>query len=137
MGLSNNTFSLQVKFISTQIAVLVSSVCFSLKTFKKDVVFGKNSCHDVGTTVKRSIIGDNVKIGKHVKILNSFIFPGCVIGDHCTISHAVIGTKCVLKNKCLVTAGSVLGQGVEIESDLLIEDTLVQATKPDFCKHCP
>lgn len=87
---------------------------------------------DTGTNIKRSVIGNDVKIGKNVKICNSFIFSGCTIGDNCSISHAVIGPNCFIKSKTLVTAGSVLGKGVCLESDLLIEDSLVQATQPDF-----
>lgn len=100
----------------------------------KDVVFGKNSSYDVGTTIVKSVIGDNVIIGKNVEILNSFIFSGCKIGDNCVISHAVIGPNCVLKSTKLVVAGSVLGQGVHVETAELIEEALVQAIKPDFCR---
>lgn len=40
----------------------------------------------------------------------------------------------MLKNNSFIAIGSVLGQGVHIETSNLLEDTLIQATKPDFCK---
>lgn len=69
-----------------------------------------------------------------MQILNSFIFPGCQIGDNCVLSHTVIGPNCVLEGEKLVLAKSVLGQGVHIETGGLIDDVLVQSTKPELCK---
>lgn len=98
------------------------------------MVIGRNSSIAENTTVTRSVIGTNVKIGKNVTISDSFIFSNTIVGDDCVIDHSVLGQKCIIRSNCGIKGGSVLGKGVEIPKDSIIEDSLVQATVPEQCK---
>lgn len=134
MDISYHTTVLQVQLLKIYKEFTLKALFFSLKSLlKKQVIFGKNSVYGTGEDITNSVIGDYVTIGKNTKILNSFIFPNCTIGDNCTISHSIIGPNCVLESNSRIGAGTVLGYGVHIVTDKLIEDTLVQATEPDFC----
>lgn len=102
---------------------------------RKNVVMGVNTSYGEGTDLERCVIGDNVKIGKNVKISDSYIFSNTIIKDQCTIVFSVIGPECVVGENCTITCGSIIGKGVQLRKNLpLIEDALVQATKPELCK---
>lgn len=79
-----------------------------------------------GTSIVRSVIGYNCKIGSKVKISDSVIMDGVTIEDAVIISNTVIcsnvsiGKQCEL-DMCLVTEGFILAPGSKIFSELVAE----------------
>lgn len=69
-----------------------------------------------------------------MNIENSFIFDDVTIADNSVITYSVIGNKCTLQNNCKVTAGSVLGNGVKLNKESFVENSVVQSTKPVDCE---
>ncbi|XP_048517186.1 translation initiation factor eIF-2B subunit epsilon isoform X2 [Dendroctonus ponderosae] len=80
----------------------------------------------------RCIVGPNVVIGEKVTIQDAFIFENTHIEDSAIVSLSVIGSDCLIKKGAKVTVGSVLGKGVVINENSLIENTLVQATESEY-----
>lgn len=107
---------------------------FRVPYFGEHVIIGANTKYGNNMDISNSVIGDNVKIGNKVKIQNSYVFSNTVIEDSCSIISSVIGPNCTIRKGCNVTTGSILGKGVTLSQNLSVEDTLVQATKPDFCE---
>ncbi|ENN80818.1 hypothetical protein YQE_02767, partial [Dendroctonus ponderosae] len=79
----------------------------------------------------RCIVGPNVVIGEKVTIQDAFIFENTHIEDSAIVSLSVIGSDCLIKKGAKVTVGSVLGKGVVINENSLIENILVQATESE------
>lgn len=88
----------------------------------------------LSASLSRSILGPNVVVGEYVKIQDAFILENTHIEDNAVISLSVVGPDCVVKKGAKVTAGSVLGKGVIIDEESLIENCLVQSTKSDHGK---
>lgn len=95
---------------------------------------GQHATLDDSKQIFKSVIGQNVTIGKNCRITDSFIFPNTKICNDVVISHSVIGPICHLKTKSKITFGSILGKGVVVEKETIIENSLVQAVEPDCCK---
>nr|XP_022901654.1 translation initiation factor eIF-2B subunit epsilon [Onthophagus taurus] len=102
--------------------------CYSIE---REVLIGKNCSISKTSTITNSIIGNNCKIGDNVKIENAFTMDNVEIYDNSTINHSVIGPNCVINENCVITIGSVLGGGVVLPKDSFVENSLIQATKPE------
>ncbi|KAJ3658200.1 hypothetical protein Zmor_009954 [Zophobas morio] len=100
---------------------------------KNGVIVGKGVHIKDNKKIINSVIGDNVHIGENVQIRDSFIFSNTKINDGVIVTHSVIGPNCEIKSKTKITVGSIIGKGVTLEKEHLIEDTLVQATEPENC----
>ncbi|KAB0799072.1 hypothetical protein PPYR_06952 [Photinus pyralis] len=93
----------------------------------EDVIIGGGSSVGDKTRISRSIIGESVKIGDNVIIEDSFVFSNTVIGDNSVIQHSIIGQKCVLETGCIVTKASVIGKGVVLPENSIIENYLIRS----------
>ena len=102
---------------------------------KNGVIVGKGVHIKDNKNIINSVIGDNVHIGENVQIRDSFIFSNTKINDGVIVTHSVIGPNCEIKSKTKITVGSIIGKGVTLEKEHLIEDSLVQATEPENCKY--
>lgn len=98
-----------------------------------NVMLGENC--DIADTVaaRHSVIGDNVSIGTHTLIKDSYIFPNVVIEENCDIENSIIGHNAVIKKGCIIRKGSVVGPGVLLRKQGLLENNLVQASRPEDC----
>jgi mannose-1-phosphate guanylyltransferase len=43
--------------------------------------------------INKTVVGDNVEIGKDTKITNSIILDNAIVRDHCRLDHCVVGEK--------------------------------------------
>ncbi|KAJ8975018.1 hypothetical protein NQ317_012456 [Molorchus minor] len=69
------------------------------KSVKRDSIIGDGTKISDSTFLQRSVLGDNVTVGKNVRIEDSFIYSNTKIEDNVVISHSIIGPKCVIKSK--------------------------------------
>lgn len=105
------------------------------RSLKNDIIIGEGTQIDNSAELEKTILGENVIVGKNAKLQESVIFSNTVIKPGAIITHSIIGPNCILKNKSKVTAGSIVGSGTVIEKDIFIENSLIQAHKPDNCKY--
>lgn len=72
------------------------------------------------------VIGKNTKIGKNCYFKNCTIFDYCIIEDNVTIENSIIGWGCQIKTGCQVQGMSVLGEGVIVEKNTVVDGVLSQ-----------
>lgn len=101
----------------------------------EDVVIGQGSSVDQLSEIIRSVIGENCKIGKNVKISDSYILPNTVIKDNCIVSHSFVGYKCTLGKSVKVILGSVLGSKVQVKDGTSLEGAIIQSHAPSECMY--
>ncbi|XP_060532026.1 translation initiation factor eIF-2B subunit epsilon [Cylas formicarius] len=99
-----------------------------------DVIIGENTNIATLEGLCRTVLGSNVVTGASVKIEDSFVFENTKIEDGVVITHSIVGPDCLIKQNSRITAGSILGKGVVIEENTFIENSLVQANKPEDCE---
>lgn len=75
-----------------------------------------------------------MSIGKNVCLEDSIIFSNCVIGDNVKVKLSVVGPDCTVMNSCEILNNSVLGNNVQMIENQIIDNRLVQSTKPTFCE---
>lgn len=95
---------------------------------------GVGTTFDNSACLHNSVLGENISVGKNVRIEDAFVLSNCKIEDNVIITHSVIGPNCVIKSKSKVTAGTILGKGCVIEEATFVENSLVQAEKPEECE---
>lgn len=95
---------------------------FLLNEEKKDNQIGKN-CTNNGELLK-SIIGNNVFIGKNSKITNSIILDNAKIKDDCRLNNCVIGEGAVVRSHSSLNY-VVLGDNENVSDNIILENKLV------------
>lgn len=74
------------------------------------------------------VIGKDTTIGNNCNLKNCTIFDYCILEDNVTIENSIIGWGCHIKSGSHVQGMSVLGQGVIIEKNSIVDGELI---KPD------
>ena len=68
-----------------------------------------------------SVIGQNCTIGAGSVIRNSYIFENTVIGARCVVERSIIGTSVMVKDDSHIPVGCLIGEGVTIGPDAILE----------------
>jgi translation initiation factor eIF-2B subunit epsilon len=68
-----------------------------------------------------SVIGQNCTIGAGSVIRNSYIFENTVIGARCVVERSIIGASVMVKDGSHVPVGCLIGEGVMIGPDAILE----------------
>ncbi|OBA28120.1 hypothetical protein HANVADRAFT_22115 [Hanseniaspora valbyensis NRRL Y-1626] len=81
------------------------------------------------SNVKKSLIGDNCKIGKKSKIIGSILLDNVEIDDNCIIENCIIGYNARIKRKsklvnCHVEGGFIVPENGMFKGDVLKRDDL-------------
>ena len=96
----------------------------------KETYIGEGSRIDEGCSLKKSVIGSLVILGKNVKVSNSIILERAVIEDNCQIINSIvcgnakIEADCVLRD-CIVARSAVVTKDSDIKGETLLRDEMV------------
>ncbi|XP_954546.1 translation initiation factor eif-2b epsilon subunit, putative [Theileria annulata] len=88
--------------------------------FNKENTMASSNMADksVSNNVKKSILGENVKIGDNSTIVNSIIFDNVVVHNNCTIIDTIVMDNCVINEGVNLVSGSLVGKNCEINQKL-------------------
>mmetsp|Transcript_9050 Transcript_9050/g.22900 ORF Transcript_9050/g.22900 Transcript_9050/m.22900 type:complete len:907 (-) Transcript_9050:52-2772(-) len=92
-----------------------------------------SSCH-VGEEclVQRSVLGDSVRVGNGVHIIDSHIWHHAVVEDNVSITSSVLASGCLVRRGAVIARGCVIGQGCIIDEGVhLAEFTRVTLLEPE------
>uniref|UniRef100_A0A182W3Y7 Translation initiation factor eIF2B subunit epsilon n=1 Tax=Anopheles minimus TaxID=112268 RepID=A0A182W3Y7_9DIPT len=95
-----------------------------------DLVVGEESEICEGTYLRQSVFGRSCRIGRNCQITNSFLMEGVVVGDGTVLNHCILERGVTVGDGCTINPGTVLGEGVEIPSRMVVPGLLLQASKP-------
>ncbi|XP_058797716.1 translation initiation factor eIF-2B subunit epsilon [Phymastichus coffea] len=119
-----------------------SSVVSKGSILHSESIMGKNSFLGTHSSVERTVIGANCKIGNNVCIEDSYIFSDTVIEDYCHIKDSIIFSKCLLKknfklNTCILLPNVVCNENY-CNSVIEINDSgkMIVRTMEQFVENC-
>jgi len=78
------------------------------------------------TTVKRSFIGRNCKIGAGCRVINSVVLDGVVIGDQCHVQSSIVAANCRINTSSEIKDSQIGPHCIVPEKSVLSEDVLPQ-----------
>ena len=67
------------------------------------------------------VLASDVEIGAGTTVERSVILNGSQIGENCTLRDCIIAAGCRVGARTKITGGSVLGEGVTVGADNVIE----------------
>lgn len=76
-----------------------------------------------------AILGDNVTVGKNVRVSNSVVFPHAKIGDFSSVEGAIIGEGANIGCHVKVSNGCIIGDHVRIKDNLELDGHFVCPAK--------
>ncbi|XP_074650422.1 translation initiation factor eIF2B subunit epsilon-like [Tubulanus polymorphus] len=79
---------------------------------EQDVMIGPGTSVGQNSTIRRSIIGRNCKIGEDVHLDGTFIWDNVTIEDNCHITQAVLCNNAVVKRDVNIEKGCILSYDV-------------------------
>ena len=90
--------------------------------------------------MKFSLIDDNVKLGKNVKVFSFTNLYGCEVGDETKVGtfveiqkDSIIGSRCKISSHTFICSGVTIGNGCFIgHSVMFINDNYPLAVNQDF-----
>lgn len=91
------------------VRISASSKIGEKSTVGSDSFLGTDSVIDEKTTIKRTIVGNNVRVGKMCKITSSIIMDGVEIGDGCKVEGSVICQNAKLEKQVTIKEVNVGG----------------------------
>ena len=95
----------------------------------EDVVVGPGTVVGVDTTITRSSIGRNCKIGERVRIEGSFIWDGVTIENGSVINHSIVCDGAHIKTNVTVSPGCILSYGVVVGPNFTVREGTRLTTK--------
>lgn len=98
---------------------------------EEDVIVGHGGRIGEDSVVRHSMLGSGCCIGPKASISDSVLFDNIKIGDNCQIVGSVLGNNVVIGDNVVIQAKCVLGDGVEIQSGLnLQQETWLVSSRP-------
>ncbi|KAF6008409.1 hypothetical protein HII12_004158 [Brettanomyces bruxellensis] len=94
-----------------------------------DCIVGQSTELGVRTSVKRSVIGNDCKIGKNCRISACIVLDHAEIGDDVHLENCIIGKKAKLESRCKLVNCNVegcyiVGKGVSLKGETLTNISL-------------
>jgi translation initiation factor eIF-2B subunit gamma len=85
---------------------------------------GENGVLGDKSSIKRSVLGNGVRVGANSKVVNSILMDGVEIGENCSVQNSLLAAGVTLKDRasvkdCQIGPGFVLGQGIDVKGEIL------------------
>jgi len=114
----------------------------------ENVIIGRGSVIDERSSISRSVIGKQCRIGKMVVIVGSYLMDGVIVEDGCSVTNSIVDRGVVIGSSSSVT-GALIGTNVKLqchskveggkkltmETDLVAEGLTVEPFDPDSGIH--
>jgi len=89
-------------------------------TLDENVIIGCGSVIDERSSISRSVIGKQCRIGKMVVIVGSYLMDGVTVEDGCIITSSIADRGVVIGSSSSVT-GAIIGTNVKLPSHSKVE----------------
>lgn len=93
-------------------------------------VLGRNTRIETGASLKRSILWNNVFVGKHSQIRGAVLCNGVQVRANASVFEgAVVGDESIIKDRCLVKPNVKIWPGKHVENGTTLRDSLIWGTR--------
>jgi translation initiation factor eIF-2B subunit epsilon len=83
-------------------------------------ILGQGTSVGDKTTIVKSVLGRNCKIGKNAILENTYIWDGAVVGDGTEIRGAILAHNVIVGDCCKVEPGVLLSSRVKIANGIMV-----------------
>ena len=108
--------------------VMESDVSHARDTTLKNATIARGTIIGSKSVVSNSFIGKGCKIGAGVVLEDSFVWDDTTIGDGARITRSIVGNDAVIGKGSVISAGSVIGQRVQIGDNVILPSAKVIST---------
>lgn len=104
--------------------VAASTTLGNKTTVAAACIVGDNGVIGDKSSIKRSVLGNGVKLGTNVKVINSVLMDNVSVADNCTVQNSILCSGVQLKERatvkdCQIGPGFVVAGGLEYKGEVL------------------
>ncbi|XP_014355995.2 translation initiation factor eIF-2B subunit epsilon [Papilio machaon] len=100
-------------------------------TLDEDVLIGADTEICDNTTITKTMIGNNCKIGNNVILVGSQIMDNVTIKDNCKIINSFIDNNCMINADSLIENGTIIAENVNINAGSKLKGAIIECSEED------
>lgn len=97
------------------------------QSLTENVAIQRFSIIEAGSSVTKSVIGSNCKIGKNCQLLNAYLMNGVTVEDNCKLMYCVVGDSVKIGKNSELIDGTVIGAKCILPANTKLSNAVVKS----------